>query len=224
MERTQSKVFAYSVRNSVRAVFFENVSFQKLRELKCLLKNFHEFGEIIEPLRVESEEFKSERLRQLVRYKEEGGLLPYLEEAIQEFEFLVVWKKASGGDEDIPEPKQGLDENFDSANEYVNTCKEKLNLYLQHVRAQLYQNNQGMSNQNKILNHVHYTNSRYRYEIEVPVDLVKGKKKPADFVLSSQKTGVQRFQTDQLKALIEELEEAEENLKNAISPFVCALF
>lgn len=27
MERTQSKVFAYSVRNSIRAVFFENVSF-----------------------------------------------------------------------------------------------------------------------------------------------------------------------------------------------------
>lgn len=43
--------------------------------------------------------------------------MPYLEEAIQEFEYLVVWKKAAGGDEDIPEPKEGLDENFDKANE-----------------------------------------------------------------------------------------------------------
>lgn len=130
MERLQSKVFAYSVRNSVRAVFFENVSFQKLRELKSLLKHFRDFSEIIEPLRVESESFKSERLRQLVRYKEEGGLLPYLEEAIQEFEYLVVWKKAAGGDEDIPEPKQGLDENFDRANDLVNACKFKLDAYL----------------------------------------------------------------------------------------------
>ena len=131
MERIQSKVFAYSVRNSIRAVFFENVSFQKLRELKSLLKNFREFSEIIEPLRIESESFKSERLRQLVRFKEEGGLLPYLEEAIQEFEYLVVWKKASGGDEDIPEPREGLDENFDAANAFVNQCKCKLEQYLQ---------------------------------------------------------------------------------------------
>ena len=52
----------------------------------------------------------------LCRYIEEGGLLPYLEEAISEFEYLVVWKKAAGGDEDIPEPRDGLDENFDNAN------------------------------------------------------------------------------------------------------------
>ena len=49
--------------------------------------------------------------------------MPYLEEAISEFEFLVVWKKAAGGDEDIPEPKEGLDENFDHANGFVNQCK-----------------------------------------------------------------------------------------------------
>ena len=54
---------------------------------------------------------------------EEGGLLPYLEEAISEFEYLVVWKKAAGGDEDIPEPRDGLDENFDNANAQVNQIK-----------------------------------------------------------------------------------------------------
>jgi hypothetical protein len=43
-------------------------------------------------------------------------------------------------------------------------------------------------------------------------------------VLTSQKQGFQRFQSDQLKTLIEELEDAEEMLKEAISPFVCALF
>ena len=150
--------------------------------------------------------------------------MPYLEEAIQEFEYLVVWKKASGGDEDIPEPREGLDENFDAANKVVNQCKCKLEAYLQQVKQTLLLTNQGVGQQNKVLNQVCFTNSRYRYEIEVPVDLVKGKKKPPDFFLSSQKTGVERFQTDTLKGLIEELEEAEESLKNAISPFVCALF
>ena len=60
--------------------------------------------------------------------------MPYLEEAIQEFEYLVVWKKASGGDEDIPEPREGLDENFDAANGFVNQCKCKLEQYLQQVK------------------------------------------------------------------------------------------
>ena len=84
--------------------------------MKSLLRNFREFSQIIEPLRQESESFKSERLTKLCRSIEEGGLLPYLEEAISEFEYLVVWKKAAGGDEDIPEPRDGLDENFDNAN------------------------------------------------------------------------------------------------------------
>ena len=130
MERMMSKVFTYSVRTSVKAVYFENVSFQKLRELKSLLRNFREFSQIIEPLRQESESFKSKRLTNLCRYVEEGGLLPYLEEAISEFEYLVVWKKAAGGDEDIPEPRDGLDENFDNANAQVNQLKNSLDAYL----------------------------------------------------------------------------------------------
>ena len=77
--------------------------------------------------------------------------MPYLEEAIQEFEYLVVWKKASGGDEDIPEPKAGLDENFDAANGQVNECKYKLDCYLQGVKQELCQVNQGVTAQNKVM-------------------------------------------------------------------------
>ena len=104
-----SKVFTYSIRTQVKAIYFENVSFQKLWELKQLLKYFRDFSKIIEPLRQASESFKSDRLRLLVRFIEEGGLLPFLDDAINEFEQLVIWKKAAGGDEDIPEPRQGLD-------------------------------------------------------------------------------------------------------------------
>jgi len=78
---------------------------------------------LIEPLRQASEDFKSNRLRALVRYIEEDGLMPFLEDAINQFESLVVWKKAAGSDDDIPEPKMGLDENFDDANIKVNHIK-----------------------------------------------------------------------------------------------------
>jgi hypothetical protein len=42
--------------------------------------------------------------------------MPYLEQTVSEFEALVIWKKSSTGDEDIPEPREGLDQNFDKAN------------------------------------------------------------------------------------------------------------
>ena len=56
--------------------------------------------------------------------------MPYLEDAIQEFEQLVIWKKAAGSEEDIPEPRAGIDQNFDEANNYVNLNKQKLEQYL----------------------------------------------------------------------------------------------
>ena len=43
MERIITKVFTYSIKSSVKAIYFENVSFNKLREMKCLLKAFSQF-------------------------------------------------------------------------------------------------------------------------------------------------------------------------------------
>jgi hypothetical protein len=72
-----------------------------------------------------------------VRYIEEGGLMPFLEDAINQFEALVVWKKAAGSDDDIPEPRLGLDQNFDDANIKVNQLKQKIDNYLVTVKKQL---------------------------------------------------------------------------------------
>ena len=37
------------------------------------------------------------------------GLLPFLDDAIAEFEMLIVWKKVAGCEDQIPEPQRGLD-------------------------------------------------------------------------------------------------------------------
>ena len=60
------------------------------------------------------EPFKSERLRRLIQVKKQDeeddiegsmdGLLPYLDDAISEFEMLIVWKKVAGCEDQIPEP------------------------------------------------------------------------------------------------------------------------
>jgi DNA mismatch repair protein MSH6 len=71
---------------------------------------------------------------------------------------------------------------------------------------------------------VQYCHSKQRYEIEVPVDLVSGSKKPRCFDLTSKRTGFERFMTHDLALKIERLEQAEDDLKEAITPFVYALF
>lgn len=128
IERMMNKLFTYSVRQNVRAIYFENISFQKLKEFKFLLRNFKEIKRLIEPLQkmMMKSSFKSERLRRLITVKygsDSDGLLPYLDEAINEFEMLIVWKKVSGSDDQIPEPQRGLDSHFDETNDKVNQIK-----------------------------------------------------------------------------------------------------
>lgn len=82
LERIITKVFSYSVKNAVKAIYFENVSFSKLRELKQLLKHFRELPDIIDTLRCKAHNFKSERLKNLVTFESEGGMMPWLEDAI----------------------------------------------------------------------------------------------------------------------------------------------
>jgi len=124
----------------------------------------------------------------------EEGLFPQnLVEAVSHFESRIIWKRTSGGgaDEEIPEPQPGLDAQFDQANAAVDSVKEQLNEYLGEVRSQ-------MRDRRIVFSH-----TKYRYELEVPEELVKGKMKPDHFELTSQKIGFQRFHTKEIKQLID---------------------
>jgi DNA mismatch repair protein MSH6 len=74
------------------------------------------------------------------------------------------------------------------------------------------------------MNYRNFSHAKYRYEIEIPEKYVKGDKKPANFEYTSQRKGFERFHTKEIRKWIEELEEAEEVLKQAIVPFICSLF
>lgn len=71
---------------------------------------------------------------------------------------------------------------------------------------------------------INYSHAKFRYEIEIPERYVKGKKKPADLEYTSKRKGFERFHTSDIKKLLEDLEEAEEVLKQSIIPFICSLF
>lgn len=68
----------------------------------------------------------------------------------------------------------------------------------------------------------YYTMSKFWYEFEIPDSLTRHL--PSDFDITSKLTKVKRYQTNQLRKLVEDLNEAEEALKAAISPFLIKIF
>jgi len=173
---------------------------------------------------------KSTRLKQLVTLttEEEWGLVPDMEEAIKELDYLVVWKKVVGlkdtinGEDEIPEPRRGIDEQFDEANDRVAAKKKEMVKYLESLKVLM--RAKAPSKHAGLVNQVKYAHARYRYEIEVPNELVKGEAKLEDFVVTSQKTGFTRFHTDRLKEHMDELDALDEIMREAITPFICAIF
>jgi hypothetical protein len=65
--------------------------------------------------------------------------------------------------------------------------KYKIEEYLNYIKGLLLESNPKMHA--KVMRAVQWSNAKFRYEIEIPVDLVEGKKKPSELVLTSQKSG-----------------------------------
>ena len=78
-------------------------------------------------------------------------------------------------------------------------------------------------NNKSIIDRIKFVNCRHRFEIEVPVSLVK-EKKPDDFVLTSKRDGVERFQTEELRGLIDMLEIKTDLCRDALAPVATEIF
>ena len=51
LEKLLAKIFTYSIKHSVKAIYFEDVSLQKMREFRTLLVCFKNMTETIDSLR-----------------------------------------------------------------------------------------------------------------------------------------------------------------------------
>ena len=92
---------------------------------------------------------------------------------------MIQWKSVGG--KKVPEPVEGLDEEFDEANARVEKIKTKLKDYLEDVKKELkYQ-------------HITYAtaSSRYRFEIEVPLEICK--RVPKEYTNTSNIKGKKRY-------------------------------
>jgi len=124
---------------------------------------------------------------------------------------MVSWQ---GKEKSIPVPCRGIDDQYDAAEERVREVRDELNSCLDRIRARF--GNKGKN--------IAFCHSKFRYEVEVPEELVKGNNKPADFEYTSARKGFQRFHTSDIKQLTKMLEDAEDELNSTLIPFICSLF
>ncbi|CDW72387.1 dna mismatch repair protein msh6 [Stylonychia lemnae] len=150
------------------------------------------------------------------------GLIPNIKYLLEEFAFLIVWKQVPGSQEQIPEPKKGLCKEFDDYNQQIFQIKDQMEKYLDTLRQKVKSANNGKYQ--NLVTQIGYSHTKYRYEIEIPKELVSDNKRLKELEFTSTRNGFERFHTQELKRMIEELEECEESLQNTLSPFIYALF
>jgi len=75
---------------------------------------------------------KSTAVKNSLASKDEQLLFPDYEPILDEFEQMIVWKRA--GTQSVPEPQVGVDPEFDRCNEKVESVKHKLGEYLVEVQ------------------------------------------------------------------------------------------
>jgi hypothetical protein len=66
MERLLAKIFTYSIRHKVKAIYFEDVSLVKMKEFRQLLRALRSIPEILRPIMNRKTDIKSQRLRNLL--------------------------------------------------------------------------------------------------------------------------------------------------------------
>ena len=158
----------------------------------------------------EDEIRKGEAFQERKLLSDDNGILPDIRGHLAQFKKVITWKKV--GKKNIPEPAKGVCKEFDTANEKVENIKASINTCLLNARKKL--ENPDLKFITKSL--------RYRFEFECKKEEVKDL--PSEFILSSKSAKYQRFQSQELIDTVEKLEEAEEELREAISPFLTKLF
>ena len=124
---------------------------------------------------------------------------------------MIEWS-TNDNDQTIPQPKHGMDSQFDTAKARSNEIKEKLYDYLITVQRRFDNTS------------IRYCHPKYRFELEIPESLVKGDKKPLEYEFTSSRIGYQRFHTQEIKKLVDQLEDAEEIVNQTLVPFIASIF
>ncbi|KAL4506669.1 hypothetical protein ABPG72_000240 [Tetrahymena utriculariae] len=217
LENILSRLYSYRVKNKSRGVYFEDVSQQRLRELKNF---FEDIKQILTTIKdtffMESNTFKSTRLKMLVggnkkdkNYNPNDILHDICLKKVLSIEKKILW---IGLKKHIPTPVPGICEAYDNKLKDIEDHENEFSNYIKNIRKQFGDDR------------IQFCHSKAPYQLEIPIELVKGDKKPAEFELTSITKKTQRFHTPQLKQLINKQLLLQDQLKQYLGDFTCVVF
>ncbi|KAL4491712.1 hypothetical protein ABPG73_013515 [Tetrahymena malaccensis] len=217
LESILSRLYSYRVKNKSRGVYFEDVSQQRLRELKNFFEDIKQILITIkESFFMESHTFKSNRLKMLVggnkkdeNYNANDILHDICLKKVLSIEKKILW---IGVKKHIPTPVPGICEAYDNKLKEIEDHENEFSNYIKKIRKQFGDDR------------IQFCHSKAPYQLEIPIELVKGDKKPADFELTSLTKKTQRFHTPQLKQLINKQLLLQDQLKQYLGDFTCIIF
>lgn len=181
-----------------RAIMYENDKYngRKIQDFLSALEGLKTAGKVKAILVESAHRLTSALLQRL------AGTFPDLSSRLAFFSeaFDPVQARREG----VITPKPGYDEEYDQAKEGIAGVMGELDAYLKEQRQRL------GSNEVKFWG----TKDKDRFQLEVP-EAVLRKGQPADYEAKSSKKGCRRFHTPRIRALLEELGEAEAHLAEA---------
>ena len=183
----------------------------EIKKLKAKKKGKKKIEEVKSKINLDWDDENENKILYLKKKENESnGILPDVREDLEMFKKIITWKKI--GKKNIPEPKRGIWEEFDTANDKVEDIKKSLQSLLTTKRKEL-----------KYSELKYCTTSRiFRFEFNIPNKMVDNL--PEEYTGTTKSEKYSRFQTQELIGLVEQLEVAEEELREAISPFLSKLF
>ena len=199
LERLLIKLARYCVQQNSSAIYFENIQTKQVKDFELVLKQLHAMENV--HLTMSTLDFQAERLKSLVR-----DLFPDLDSIKREFEGVFRWVG------ERVEPAPDCCSEYEQAKAQEDLVKEELFSYLRQQKTRLK------------CSSLSFVDIKYRFELEVPVEVVAGSSKPPEYELTSAKQGYERFHTPAIKSLVLKLERAEEQLKSAFKPYLGRVF
>lgn len=200
LERLLAKLSAYSIKTNSKAVYFEDVGTNRLKEFCSFLKFMQSLQSLMSD--IESFDPQSEGLISIVKLQNYNGNFPDLNPLCEK---LFSKIQNINGE---PEPVEGFCDSYDDVKNEIKVLKNSLHNELLNERARFGNNPE-----------IKFVDSKFRYELEVPMYLVD-KSKPKDYEETSGRNGFQRYYTKNIKSLADKLAVTEEKLKNELKPFI----
>lgn len=222
LERQVTKIYKFAMQTSSKAVYFEDISKTRLQDFFNVINFLKKSVDLFKIFDMNRYNLTSAKLIEKLIFIGEtanldsrviNGIVHNIKEELEDFTKNFLVKSDSSNGCIVVEPADGVYEEYDKCKEIINEFSEQFDAILEKEKKRLK------------CDKITYAHTKfYKYEMEIPEDIVKGDKKPKNYILTTSKKGYIRFHTQEIIDKVNELENYQEKLKKEITKFNLILF